>query len=380
MSSSQHRTWVEIDRDALRHNVRELKKLLSPSTRFLAVVKANAYGHGLSEVAQLLADEAEWFGVDSVDEGLMLREKGVAAPILVLGWTPEDLLANIVRAGLRQVVYDHDTMLGLAAAGLEQRKPAKIHIKVETGTTRQGMWPEEVSKILNAARTSSWIVPEGIATHLANVEDTHDRSYFRAQLSEFKRALNESAKAGFPNLIRHVAASAAALLHPETHFDLVRVGIALYGIWPSPEVAKAAEIHGKELHLKPVLSWKTRIAQVKNVPLGTPVGYGLSEKVNRDSRIAVLPVGYFDGYDRALSRAGEVLIRGLRAKVLGRVCMNMIMVDVTQITAAKMGDEAVLIGEQAQDEISADMLAEKLGTIPYEVLSRINPLLPRVLI
>jgi len=376
----KHRTWVEIDRNALRHNVQALKSLLTPSTRFLAVVKANAYGHGLREVAQTLKDDVEWFGVDSVDEGLALREAGIASPVLVMGWTPQDRLKDAVEAGLRHIVYDTDTIAGLAASGLSKNKSTKIHIKIETGTTRQGIWPDDIGRLLALVQKSRHIVPEGIATHLANVEDTHDRSYLEQQLGEFQRAISESARAGFPNLLRHTAASAAAILHPKTHFDLVRIGIALYGIWPSPEVARALQAQGKELMLKPALSWKTRVAQVKNIPKGTPVGYGLSETVSQDSRVAVLPVGYFDGYDRALSRIGEVLIRGTRAKVLGRVCMNMVMVDVTRIPAAVAGDEAVLIGEQAQDEISADELARKLGTIPYEIISRINPLLPRVLL
>jgi len=221
---------------------------------------------------------------------------------------------------------------------------------------------------------------EGIYTHYANIEDTTNHSYARQQLKRFKEAIELLKKNGIKIPLKHTACSAAVILFPETYFDMVRLGISMYGLWPSPETFVSAKEKSRKLNLEPALTWKTKIAQIKQIKAGTPISYGLTERVSQDSKIAVLPIGYWDGYDRKLSGIGNVLIRGRRCKVLGRVCMNMIIVDVSHISDVKLEDEVVLLGKQESEEITADELAQKIGTINYEVVTRINPLIPRIVI
>src|SRR3989344_7782780 len=375
-----HRTWVEIDARALHSNIQTLRALLSPVTKFLAVVKANAYGHGLVEVAHVLRHDVDWFGVDSLDESLTLRAMHVSNPILILGYTLRERLDEVVAADLSQTVYDTETIRVVGAAAMEQGNNARVHLKIETGTTRQGVWREGLEEIFKSLRAMPQVTLEGVSSHLANVEDTADQKYMRQQLSRFSEAVHMVAHAGFSRFIKHVGASAAAILYPESHFDLVRVGIALYGLWPSESVRDNAIKKPHRFMLLPALSWKTRIAQIKRVPMHTSVSYGLTERLTRDSIVAVLQVGYADGFDRRLSKAGEVLIRGKKAKVLGRVCMNMVMVDATDIPAVQAEDEVVLIGSHGTEQLGAEDLAEKIGTINYEVVSRINPRLARIVV
>jgi alanine racemase len=256
--------------------------------------------------------------------------------------------------------------------------PAKVHLKIETGTSRQGIHVQDLQGFLGHLKELSNLKLEGAFTHFANIEDTTDDSYATRQMARFESALEVFAEAGMTPEITHTACSAAVMLHPATHRSMIRTGIALYGLWPSDETKVSMRHLGKDITLTPALTWKTRILQVKPLAAGTPVSYGLTEKVTRDSRIAVLPVGYWDGYDRGLSSVGEVLIRGKRAKVLGRVCMNMTIVDVTDIPDAMDGDEVVLLGRQGNESISAEEIARKLGTINYEIVTRINPLLPHI--
>lgn len=221
---------------------------------------------------------------------------------------------------------------------------------------------------------------QGASTHYANIEDTTDSSFAVEQLAAFYRAAEILEKEGVNVLLRHTACSAATILFPETHFNMVRLGISMYGLWSSKETKAVAKNKNSEFNLRPVLTWKTIVAQIKNIAAGTPVGYGLTERVGRDSKIAILPVGYYDGYDRKLSSVGNVLIRGKRCKVLGRICMNMVIVDVTDLERIELEDEVVLLGRQGREEVSADDLAGKIGTINYEVVTRINPLIARKIV
>lgn len=372
-----HRTWIELDRGALIANSRELRKLLGPQVLMLAVVKANAYGHGLVPVGRALETEVDWFGVDSVDEGIALRDANVRKPVLVLGFTPYERSAEVIRYDLRQVVYDLEAIGALDDASHRLGMRALVHMKIETGMARQGIPAEELARFLSVLPRFSGVSVEGATTHLANVDD-EDPTFTELQLTRFHTALEVFRKFEMPPKIRHASSSAAAMIAPDAHFDLVRFGIALYGLWPAAHIPGILALSGKVLELTPVLAWRTRIAQVKEIPQGSPVGYGLTERVNRDARIAVLPVGYADGYDRRLSSRGQVIIAGKRAKVLGVVMMNIIVVDVTDIPGAKPGVVATLIGRDGKDEISAFDIAEQIGTIHYEVLARLNPLLPRV--
>lgn len=374
------KTWVEISQKNIVHNLRQFDALLGRGVRLMAVVKSNAYGHGLVLAAKIftksLRGREVWLGVDSVFEGAELREAGIKAPILVLGYTPDEDLSLAFKHGLRLTVYNKETVSKLA----KFKKNIKIHIKLDTGTTRQGVDDNKVLEFAKFVKAYPQIEIEGLSTHYANIEDTTDHSFAALQLKRFVAAVGVLEKAGFKIPLKHTACSAAAILFPETHFNMARIGISLYGYWSSGEAKVSAAKKGQNLVLKPALAWKTVIAQVRDVPAGTPISYGLTEKTKRDGKIAVLPIGYFDGYDRGLSSVGEVLIKGKRCKVMGRVCMNMIMADVTDCGVVKPGDEAVLLGAEGSEIITAEEIARKLNTINYEIITRINPLIKRNII
>ncbi len=370
------KTWVEINAAALRQNVRSLSRIAKPA-QTMAVIKANAYGHGLYECAKILRkDGVKWFGVDHVDEGLGLRNRGLRGSVLVLGYTAIDRLAEAVKNDISLVAYNLDTFRALAKL---RGKKAKVHVPIETGLTRQGVGEEQLDVTMSALiKYRDRIELEGVHTHFANIEDTKSRAYADRQLAEYEKAVKKIKEYGLYPKYNHTASTAASILYSDTHFDMVRTGIGLYGLWPSEETRIRSQ---HRLTLKPVLAWKTIVAQVKNVRRGTPVSYGLTERVKRDSKIAVLPVGYADGFDRAaFSKRAHVLIGGARCKVVGRVCMNMTMVDVTNVKRVRPEDEVVLIGRQGRERISAEELAELAGTINYEVVTRINGDIPRIVI
>jgi alanine racemase len=380
MLDSATKTWVEISKSALRNNVKTLKRQLRPGVSFMAVVKSNAYGHGINTTVRAIKTQVDWFGVDSLLEAeAVAKISGRQKNILILGHAPFAAHPRIARSDFRQVVYDRSAVESLAAQA-KSNQPVKVHLKIETGTSRQGMLLSEVPTFLRWIKSIKTIEIEGIYTHFANIEDTSDPSYAFKQLKRFKQAIEITEQIiGRPKIL-HTACSAAALLYPETQFDLVRVGISLYGLWSSELTRENVKLAGGQVILKPALTWKTRIIQVKKLPRGTPIGYGLTEKISRDSKVAILPIGYWDGYDRGWSSVASVLIHGKRAKILGRICMNMCVVDVTDIHGARPGDEVVLLGQQNKEKISAEELAAKIGTINYEVVTRINPLLPRLLV
>jgi alanine racemase len=366
------KTWVEIDAAALRHNFRSLSRLAKPA-KTMAVIKADAYGHGLLACANILKRDAAWFGVDNIDEGLALREQGIKQPILLIGYTPEDRLAEAVKHELSITIFHLKTLRTLLA--LKGKKP-RVHVPIETGLTREGMGDAELEKALGfLALHRDRIELEGVHMHFANIEDTKSRAYADRQLNEYKKAIGKLEAYKLYPKVKHTASTAASILYSDTKFDLVRTGIGLYGLWPS-EDTRGRVAH--RLSLKPVLTWKTLVAQVKSVKRGTPVSYGLTERVSRDSTVAVLPIGYADGFDRVgNSKRGHVLINGKRCKVLGRVCMNMTMVDVTDAGPVKPDQEVVLVGKQGKERISAEELATLGKTINYEIVTRINWDIPR---
>jgi len=368
--------WVELDAGAIRNNVEEFRRRVGPSVLLGAVVKSNAYGHGMREVAGIALEAgAGWLCVNSLEEALALRGSWPETPILIMGYVPLEGLDLVVEHGLRPVVYNPETLERLERHGEGQRRKVRIHLKVETGTHRQGVLEADLPAFVAKVRASRWIELEGVTTHFANIEDTTDHGFAEGQIRAFQRILGLVG----PVPVRHAACSAATLLFTRTHLDLARIGIALYGLWPSKETYVSCLERGKPtLDLKPALTWKTRIAQLKTVPEGGYVGYGCAYRATRPTRIAVLPVGYHEGYDRGLSGVAHVLLRGKRAPVRGRVCMNMCMVDVTDIPDVALEDEAVLLGAQGDERISAEQLAAWCGTISYEIVSRIHPALPRI--
>lgn len=378
MHSKGPKTWVEVSKAALVANAKAFKRRVKPGVAVMAVVKSNAYGHGLTEVARTVQPHLDWFGVDNVDEGLALKKAGIRKPILILGFTPSWRMKDAVRAGLRMVVSTVEQAKAARAAATG--KMAYLHVKVETGTTRQGTGLRELPMVAQIIRASKRLVLEGLSTHYANIEDATEHSYAAGQLEAYQNALDILDAHGIVPPVKHTACTAAAMLYPDTHFDLVRVGIGLYGIWPSLETRVETEAKGIDFELKPALAWKTLIAQVKDVKRGTPISYGLTEKMPQGGKIAVLGVGYWDGFDRGLSSIGEVLVRGRKAKIMGRICMNMCMIDVTDIPGVKAEDEVVLLGASGKLSVTAEDMAAKLETIAYEVVTRINPLAPRELV
>ena len=376
---SDYKSWVEVSKSALLHNVRVFRKSIGKEVKLAAVVKANAYGHDLVKTVSLLKNKIDVFAVDNIDEALIVRKIDSITPVLILGYTTLANISTNIENDISFVVYNIETLRKIVA--LKSDKPAKIHLKIETGLNRQGIQKRDVPVFLKFIKTHpKALYLEGVYTHYANIEDTLDPSFARKQLSEFKKALSTIKEAGFHPPMVHTAASAGTLLYPETHFSMVRVGFGIYGWWMSLETRVSLLAIKRNLVLKPVLTWKSIVAQIKYIGIGESVGYGQTWFASRKTKIAVIPVGYSDGYDRRLSNLGRVIINGHYANVIGRVAMNMIVIDVTDIKNVKLEDEVALLGNKDGLKVSADEWAKKIGTINYEVVSRINPLLPRIIV
>ena len=370
--------WIEIDGEALRHNLRVFRDILTPSTRIAAVVKANAYGHGLPQVAAIAAGEADWLAVHTAEEARWIRRLGLGAPLLVMGFVPSGELHDLDRdihifVSAREVlewIGDYRRSTGISLP---------IHLKIDTGTKRQGFQRSEIPEICRRCAELGLSVV-GVATHFANIEDTLEHDFARLQLGQFEdavAALRREVGGEVPFI--HAACSAASLLLRETDFTLARIGISMYGHWPSRETRLTWILdHGRDgVRLRPVLTWRTVIGQIQHAGTGESVGYGRTWRALRPTRLAVLPVGYADGYPRALGNRARVLVGGQPLPVVGRVCMNMMMVDVTDLPAASVGDQVVLLGRQGAAEVTAEELAELSDTINYELLARLSPAIPR---
>ena len=355
--------WAEIDLAAFRRNVRAFRKRLSPGTKLLFVCKANGYGHGAVETARAaLAEGAEWLGVTSVEEGASLRAAGVGAPILVLGSLyPFSSLEAAAELRLTPTIASADAARALIQLGTKLKRPLACHVKVETGMGRIGVRPTEALKVMGLLSESPRAARlEGLYTHLASADD--DAPFTRLQLRRFQEVLAAAASRGLRVPLKHAANSMAALRYPESHFDMVRAGLALYGLCPGYE---------------PVMSVKAKVVFLKRVPAGTPVSYGGTFRARKDARIATLPLGYADGVNRRLSNRGEVLIGGKACRIAGAVTMDMLMADVTRLREVHVGDEAVFLGRQGAAELSAAHIARRLGTIPYEVVCAVSARVPR---
>jgi len=375
----KHKSWVEVSKSALLHNVKVFRKSVGKNVKLAAVVKANAYGHDLAKVVPILKNKVDVFAVDNIDEALIVRCLDISTPVLILGYTT---LVNVhlpIENDISFVVSNLETLKKIIS--LKLKKPAKIHLKIETGLNRQGVKNKDLSGFLRFIRIhKNQIILEGVYTHFANIEDTLDPSFAMEQFSKFKRALKIVKLEGFNPPQVHAAASAGTLLYPETHFSMVRVGFGIYGWWMSIETRVSILAQKRNIILKPVLTWKSLIAQIKQINVGESVGYGQTWFAARKTKVAVVPVGYSDGYDRKLSNIGRVIVKGRYANVIGRVAMNMIMIDVTDIPGVELEDEVALLGNKDGLKVSADEWAKKIGTINYEVVSRINPLLPRIIV
>ncbi len=382
MNTENLNTWIEISEEAFVSNLDFFRRIIPEKTDLAMVIKSNAYGHGIKEITELAGKNGILlYCVHSLEEAQLVRELGISQDVLIMGPVPPGHLSEVIKNSFRLVVYDSDTLDALNRAAVDLRQSACIHLKLETGTYRQGIDPDEVELFLEKLKKTPRIILEGVYTHFANIEDTTDHSYAFSQLKRFKDTVTRIQQ-NYPNIKKHTACSAAALLFSETHFDMVRLGISMYGLWPSRETFVSYKIkhsqNGEDI-LQPILSWKTRVGQVKSVPAKQNIGYGCTYQTTRETQLAVLPIGYADGFSRSLGNQAFVLLHGRRAPVRGRVCMNLIMVDITDIPDVKPGDEAVLIGKQGKEFISVDLLASLAGTINYEFITRLSGWIPRVI-
>lgn len=372
-SAKKYRTWVEVDRFAIEKNYRTFRGLLAGKTMLMAVIKSNAYGHGIIEYAHELEKlGVDWFGVDSTVEGMVLRREGITKPILALGYTLPDKFAEVAQLGLHMSVSTFEQLDAIRQA---QDKKLSVHIKVDTGMHRQGFMMKDSERLFGVLKSMENVVDvAGLFTHFAAAKDPHGLDETKNQIKEFEVWRKKFCDEGFSPMC-HASATAGALLYPEAHYDMVRIGIGTYGLWPSQEVKDHAE---KNITLTPALSWKTIVSEVKELQKGERVGYDFTEELVRDSKVAICPVGYWHGYSRAYSSKAYVLVRGKRAKVVGRVSMGMIVVDVTDILGTRVGDVVTLIGKDGNEEVTAHELAQIEGTTQYETVTCINSRIKRV--
>lgn len=387
-------TWIEVDLAAIQQNVRNLKSLLKPETRFLAVIKANAYGHGLMPVARaVVAAGADWLGVNSAEEAIALRETGIMAPILVLGVVPPEIVPRLAGQTVSIVVSSLAWWQDTEPIIAKLRFPLGIHVKVEAGTNRLGMEAHELLDLANQIRQYPKAIWQGTYAHFAAVEDAGYERFTRRQAERFHAAIKQLKTAGGQPGIRHMAATAATLIYPEYHFDMVRCGIGIYGLWPGGTIwqdfaRRMKNWQAPQRLLTPALAWKTRIVQVKDIPRGESIGYGRTYRVKRPMRVAVLPIGYSDGFDRGLSNRGAVIIHDRVYRVAGRVAMNMTMIDITQPQAdhvweksiekpISLGNEVTLI-QGVGDKVPVDSMSSLAQTINYEIVSRLPVHIPRI--
>jgi alanine racemase len=376
---------AEIDLKAIAHNVGELRRITRPDARMMAVVKANAYGHGAVEVARCaLQNGAQRLGVARIDEAIQLREAGIKAPILIFGYTLPEMAPELLEYNLTQTVYTPAFARALSRTAVSLGGKIKIHLKVDTGMGRLGLLsqnfkPHHSGEIINTKAVDASVAIaglkglelEGIFTHFATA-DSADKRYAKKQLDLFLNFLSRMRESGLNPAVRHAANSAALIDMPQSHLDMVRPGIAIYGLYPSPEVNK------KRVSLRPAMALRARVIHIKKVPAGFNISYGITYKTKQATTIATVPVGYADGLNRLLSSRGQMLIHGKRAPIVGRVCMDFTMLDVGGIDNVRVGDEAVIFGPQGNDSLTVDEMASSLNTINYEIVSTITARVPRV--
>lgn len=369
------RTWAEIDTDALKHNFNEIRKITNSKSKIMAVVKADAYGHGSEEVAKELIDcGADCFAVACVDEGIQLRKSGIDLPVLVLGASPDEDDEYLINYSLMPTVFSYEHAAVLSKKACKLKKEIKIHIKLDTGMSRIGYvagvddeaLTDEIIKISKLPN----LTIDGIFSHFST-SDEADKSYTLSQFEKFTKVCDLIEKKGLKIPVKHIANSAAIMMYPQTHLDMVRAGIILYGLYPSEDVDRA------KIDLKPVMTLKSKITMIKTLDSGCGVSYGKTYITDRKTKIATVPIGYADGYTRMLSGKAKMAVNDKIVPVIGRICMDQCMIDVTSVNNINTDDEVVVFGSEA---VSADNLAMQIGSINYEIVSMISKRIPRVYI
>jgi alanine racemase len=354
-------TWIEVNLDAIAQNVKNIKKLIGEKKELMAVVKVNAYGHDILEVSPVVLENgATRLAVARLEEAIFLRKSGITVPILVLGLTLKEQAEFLVSYDITPAVCEFEMIEKLSESAVQMNKMTKIHLKVDTGMGRIGIFPYDVLRFIKRIKALKNVEIEGIFTHFS-VADEKDKFYTEEQFRKFIGILTILEKEGIKIPIKHVGNSATLLDLPHMWLDMVRPGLAIYGLYPSKEVKKT-------INLIPAQQFKTKIVFIKELPLGESISYGRTYITKRRMRVASLPVGYADGYNRLLSNQGEVLVRGQRVPIIGRVCMDHCMIDVTNLTQVEIGDEVVLWGRQEEEMITVEEIAQKIRTINYEIV------------
>ena len=367
-----YRVYANIDLDAIHENVVNAKKLTKPGTKLMAIIKADAYGHGAVEVAKTLDDVADAYGVAILEEGIELRQAGIQKPVLILGYTPKPLYPAMIQYDIATAVFTWEMAKEIDVEAAKLGKKAKVHIKLDTGMSRIGFRQDEESfeMICRIAKLENLSI-EGCFTHFARMDET-DKTWARKQFQRYESFVKRLEDAGVTFPVKHVSNSAGIIEMPEVNLDMVRDGIAVYGMYPSEEVDKT------RIALRPAMELKAYVSYVKTLEPGVQISYGGTYTTTRETRVATIPVGYADGYPRALSGKGRVLIHGQSAPILGRVCMDQFMVDVTEIPEAKELEEVTLMGRDGEEVLSVDTISEQAGRFPYEFVCDIGKRVPRV--
>lgn len=374
------KTWVEIDKKAALHNVKTFRSILKKKTKIYAVVKSNAYGHGLREFSLIVSGKVDGFCVDSVYEGKTLRSVGIKKPILVLGPTlSKEELQIAIENNLEITISTFETLKQVVSI----KDSPNFHIKVDTGMHRQGFFPNDLQKVIEIIKKNELGGKlKGVFTHFSSAKDVTYPHYTNEQIEEFKKVQTVFKRFGFGKIMFHASGTGGTVLYPQAHLDMVRIGIGLYGYWPSKESkSQHSLLLKKELTLKPVLSWKTKISEIKRLKKGDFVGYDLAEKMEKDALVSMIPIGYWHGFARALSHKGQVLVKGKKCKVVGRVSMDLVIIECKSATT-KVGDVVTIIGKSGKEVLTADDQMNIADTViyTYEILTTINPLIKRIVV
>ena len=370
-------SYIEISKENLVHNIKQFRGFLKKTAKIAGVVKANAYGYGDLEVVKIIGPYVDYLQVDSIEECERIR-KVTKKPILIFGYLNEDGIRRAIKVSAILSAFDFAHLLKInQIAGLLKTK-IKVHLAIDSYLGREGILPHQVNTMIVEIKNLKNIVLDGVYSHFANIEDTMNFTHANRQIGIYEECVDAFKNNGFPNINTHISATSGILVYEKSNGinNIVRLGIGLYGMWPSDHLAF---LNKKKIFLKPALKWVTHIAQVKILPSGYPIGYGLTYITKKNTKIAVIPQGYADGLSRTLSNNGEVLIRGKKAKILGRVAMNMVVVDVSHIADVSPEDEVVILGEQGKNKITAEDIAKRIDTINYEITTHISSLLPRII-
>lgn len=377
MSKNLPLSYIEISKGNLVHNIKQFRRVIDTRTKISAVIKSNAYGHGDIEVAKILNPYVDYFQVNSVEE--LARVRTISRkPVFVLGYIQKSELKRAIELGCIISIFDIEHTKALNFVAQKLNRKVKVHIAIDSHLGREGIMPVDLPNFLIEFKKLKNIICDGVYSHFANIEDTTDFSHGQKQIDAFKSVFEQFKNAGYKNIKNHISATSGILAYEKWKgiHDIARIGVGMYGMWPSVELEKMWK---KKITLKPVIRYVTHVAQVKKLPKGHTVGYGLTYITKSEMQIAVIPQGYADGLSRTLSNNGSVLIKGTKAPILGRMAMNMFVVDVSHIKGARAEDEVVILGTQKGEVITAEEIARNMGTINYEVTTHLSQFLPRII-